>query len=295
MVLGPAPVALFAYRRLEHLQRTVASLAACPEASSTEVIAFSDGAKGEADAAEVAAVREFLRHVSGFADVTVVERTANLGLAGNVIDGVTRVLRDHERVIVLEDDMVVSPDFLAYMNQALDLYADEPRVVSIHGYVYPTEDRLPDYFFLRGADCWGWATWRRGWAVFEPDGASLLRGIEEAGLEKEFDLDGAFPYTAMLRDQIEGRTDSWAIRWYASAFLAGRLTLYPGRSLVVNIGLDGSGTNSLPDTTLGSAAGTMERLGLIPVEESSVARAAISRSLAGRRPVLERLRRWISR
>jgi hypothetical protein len=191
--------------------------------------------------------------------------------------------------------MVVSPDFLAYMNAGLALYAGDEQVVSIHGYVYPTRDALPDTFFLRGADCWGWATWRRGWAVFDPDGAALLARVEAAGLQRDFDLDGAFPYTAMLRDQVEGRTDSWAVRWYASAFLADKLTLYPGRSLVLNIGLDGTGTNSLPDDSLGDSVARMPHLVPVPVEESQAARAAIAGSLSRRRPVLERVRRWVSR
>lgn len=295
MAVDRAPVALFAYRRPEHLRRTLASLAACPEAPDTALVAFCDGAKGPDDTDDVAAVRRLLHEVGGFGSVSVVERDRNVGLAANVIDGVTSVLRDSPTVIVLEDDMVVSPDFLAYMNAGLALYAGDEQVVSIHGYVYPTRDALPDTFFLRGADCWGWATWRRGWAVFDPDGAALLARVEAAGLQRDFDLDGAFPYTAMLRDQVEGRTDSWAVRWYASAFLADKLTLYPGRSLVLNIGLDGTGTNSLPDDSLGDSVARMPHLVPVPVEESQAARAAIAGSLSRRRPVLERVRRWVSR
>lgn len=290
-----APVALFAYRRRDHLARTLDSLAACPQARDTDLYVFADGARGEADAEDVRHVRLLLNDVIGFRSVTVVPRDVNMGLAANVIDGVGRVLSEHDRIIVVEDDMVVSPDFLSYMNQGLTMYESEPRVVSIHGYVYPTRGHLPDTFFLRGADCWGWATWRRGWAAFDADGAALLRRIEDAGLEREFDFDGSFPYTSMLRDQVAGVTDSWAIRWYASAFLADLLTLYPGSSLVVNIGLDGSGTNSLPDTSLGTHTSRMQHLQRVPVEESREARTAIARGLAQRRPVLERVRRWISR
>lgn len=271
-----APVALFAYRRADHLERTLASLRLCPEAAETHVVVFSDGPKGPDDHVAVRAVREVLASVPGFASVRVVEREGNMGLARNVISGVSAVLDEWPEVIVLEDDMVVSPDFLAYMNEALELYADEPRVVSIHGYVYPTEDPLPDYFFLRGADCWGWATWRRGWAVFEEDGAGLLARLESAHLQREFDMEGSFPYTQMLKDQIAGRNDSWAVRWYASAFLAGGLTLYPGRSLVENIGLDGSGTHSEADAALVTVAHGMAPLNRIPVAESAVARRLIA-------------------
>ena len=288
-----APVALFAYRRADHLERTLASLRLCREAAETHVVVFSDGSKGPYDEAAVREVRDVLSSVTGFASVRVVEREGNVGLARNVIGGVSAVLEEWPEVIVLEDDMVVSPDFLAYMNQALDLYADEPRVISIHGYVYPTEDPLPDYFFLRGADCWGWATWRRGWASFDEDGASLLARLESAHLERDFDIDGSFPYTQMLRDQIAGRNDSWAVRWYASAFLADGLTLYPGNSLVENIGLDGSGTHSRSDTSLRTTVKRMAPLVAVPIEESQEGRRIISSSLRRGRSLRSRIRSWV--
>ena len=296
MPRDPAPVALFAYRRPDHLQRTIDSLAACPEATATHLDVFADGAKDTSDAEDVRAVRAGIAGITGFASVTAIERPENLGLAENVISGVTSVLHENERVIVVEDDMVVSPDFLAYMNQALDMYAHDQQVASIHGYVYATREALPDYFFLRGADCWGWATWRRGWALFEPDGQRLLDRLEATGSTREFDIDGAFPYSDMLRDQIAGRNDSWAVRWYASAFLAGALTLYPGRSLVANIGLDGSGTHFGDLPALVTTAGRMPPMSRIPIEESKQARGAIADALrpASRtQRVLGRLRRGV--
>jgi hypothetical protein len=294
-----APVALFAYRRPDHLGRTIEALLACSGADRTALTVFSDGAKGPADQSLVGEVRAMLARIDGFASVRVIERPANVGLARNVIAGVTQILQESERVIVLEDDMVVSPDFLTYMNDALEMYAEDSRVVSIHGYVYPTQELLPDYFFLRGADCWGWATWRRGWSVFDPDGSALLERLERAGSTDDFDFGGAFGYTQMLRDQVAGRVDSWAVRWYASAFLAGALTLYPGESLVENIGLDGSGTNSLGGRGLATSARRMKPLLPMPVEESSASRAVVARALRQQQPervtLLGRLRAKVTR
>src|SRR5262249_35869456 len=156
-------------------------------------------------------------------------RERNFGLAQSIVQGVSGTVAQHGRIIVLEDDMVTSPHFLTYMNQALDKYADEARVVSIHGYVYPVEQPLPETFFLPGADCWGWATWKRGWSCFNPDGQFLLNELKRQKLIRDFDFNGAFPYSEMLQAQIKGANDSWAVRWYASALLAGKLTLYPGR------------------------------------------------------------------
>jgi len=238
-----APVALFAYRRPAHVRRTLAALSANPEASDTHLIAFVDGPRtpGEADA--VTQTIAEIRRVTGFRQVTIHDRTANWGLSASIVHGVEQVLAEYPSVIVLEDDLEVSPSFLAYMNDGLRRFAESDEVVSIHGYVYPLRRPVPAAYVIRGADCWGWSTWRRGWQVYRSDGAALLAELHERGLERAFDFDGTFPYTAMLRAQVAGRIDSWAVRWYASAFLAGKVTVYPGRSLVRNIGQDGSGTH----------------------------------------------------
>jgi hypothetical protein len=132
------------------------------------------------------------------------------------------------------------------MNRALSLYENDERVISIHGYVYPVKEALPENFFLRGADCWGWATWKRGWDLFESRGEYLLEKIKKEKLEYSFNFDGSYNYLDLLKMQIRGKNDSWAIRWHASAFLHNKFTLYPGKSLVANIGFDGSGANCQP-------------------------------------------------
>lgn len=240
----PSPIALFVYHRKDMTRQTVDALKVNQYASQSDLLVFCDGPKSEENAAAVSQVKEYAHSITGFRSVTVVESSVNKGLARSIIEGTTAVLKDHETVIVLEDDMVTSPYFLKYMNEALDMYHDNSRVVSIHGYVYPIKQLLPQSFFLRGADCWGWATWRRGWALFEPDGIRLLKELEHRQLTRDFDYNDSYPFTQMLRDQIMGINDSWAIRWQASAFLNDCLTLYPGKSLVRNIGFDSSGTHS---------------------------------------------------
>lgn len=278
---------VFAFRRPDHLAACLASLAACEEAPQSPLVVFCDGPRGAEDEAAVQAVRDLAHAATGFASVEVVERPANLGLAASVIDGVTRVLAEHERVIVVEDDLEVSPDFLRYLNTGLDMYADDAAVASIHAFTVLTDEPLPDTYFLRGADCWGWATWRRGWALFDADGQSLLDRLRASGQTDEFDLGGAFAYTKMLEGQVAGRFDSWAIRWRASAFLADALTLYPGTSLVENIGQDGSGTHSVPTNSHASTRGRFPwPLQRIPVRETDAARDAVARSLARDRATL---------
>lgn len=239
---------------------------------------FSDGPRDATVEADVQAVRAYVATLSGFKSVQVVKRTENLGLATSIIRGVSEVLGQHDRVIVVEDDLVTSPHFLRYMNDALELYETEDRVVSIHAYVYPVTDRLPETFFLRGADCWGWATWRRGWQLFRADGETLLAELRQSGLSRLFDFEGSFGYMRMLEDQIAGLNDSWAIRWYASAFLRNKLTLYPGRSLVHNIGNDASGSH-LTDTSAYDVKPTAQPIPIrqVAVEDSAVARGAFER------------------
>ncbi|MFT3670014.1 MAG: hypothetical protein QM795_15915 [Pseudoxanthomonas sp.] len=154
------------------------------------------------------------------------------------------MLDHHEQIIVMEDDLVTSKYFLQYMNDGLDVYANEPRVASVHGWCFPhSVQNPPETFFLRGADCWGWGTWRRAWQYFEPDSGLLLKRLTAAGLGTAFDVGNRYPYMRMLLDQYEGRVNSWAIRWHASTFLENMYTLNPGRSLVHNIGIDSSGTH----------------------------------------------------
>jgi hypothetical protein len=265
---APAPIALFAYNRLWHTRKTVEALRANDGAAESDMVIYSDGPKRPEDAPKVEALRGYLKGITGFKSVTLVERAANLGLAQSIISGVTETLARTGRVIVLEDDMVTSPHFLRYMNEGLELYRDDPAVASITAYIYPVASPLPQSFFLKGADCWGWATWSRAWARFEPDGRKLLAELERGGLTREFDHGGAFPYTRMLRRQIQGKNDSWAIRWYASTFLAGMVSLYPGVSLLHNIGNDGEGTHARKtgkfDVRLAERSLSLERLPAVP-------------------------------
>ena len=288
---------MFAYNRLDHIRRTLEALRKNELATVSELYVFSDGPRSEADQEKVRAVRELIRTISGFHTVTIIEQEANRGLARSIIDGVTTVVEKHGQVIVLEDDMITSPYFLRYMNEALHMYRNDERVISIHGYIYPIETLLPETFFLKGADCWGWATWKRGWNLFEPDGLKLLHELRTRNLARRFDFDGTYGYTSMLESQVNGLNDSWAIRWYASAFLKDKVTLYPGRSLVCNIGVDASGTHcGAWDKFDAAISAEPVRVVRIPSEENRIARKAFKAFFRSLRPPLrQRIRSRITR
>ncbi len=292
-----APITLFVYNRPWHTWQTVEALLANAEALKSPLYIFSDAPKNAADEKAVNEVRQYIRGIDGFSTIYIIERKENYGLAKSIIDGVSKVCQEHGRIIVLEDDIVVSRYFLKFMNDALKLYEHDERVVSIAGYQYPIKTALPETFFLKGADCWGWATWKRGWDLFEAEGRVLLQELTQRNLTHRFDFDGTYPYTKMLKGQIRGKNNSWAIRWYASAFLKDKFTLYPGRSLVLNIGNDSTGTHcSTTSAFTGDISGAPVKVVLIPVEENLFAWQQISKFFQTVRPwmVIRIIRKLIS-
>jgi hypothetical protein len=238
-----APIALFTYNRKGHTKQTVEALSKNILAEQSDLIIFSDGQRSERDLPQVREVRAYLRGIEGFNSVRIIERERNYGLANNIIDGVTTIIREHGKLIVLEDDLLTSPFFLKFMNEGLDLYEQSKEVLSIHGYVYPVKSKLPDTFFLIDPGSLGWATWKDRWNNYEKSGTKLLQQLESKNLITEFNYDDTYPFIRMLKEQIAGKNNSWVIRWYAHALYHRQLTLYPGKSLVFHNGSDGSGTH----------------------------------------------------
>ena len=272
--MAPAPILLFCFNRPDHTRQTLAALAACAGAEQHELHVFLDGARSAADEPAVQAVAA-LFHDLPFRQVRLHAAPRNKGLYRSITEGVTQILKEHESVIVLEDDLVVHPAFLQYMETGLALYRDDARVGCIHGYAMPTTG-LPDYYFLRGGDCWGWATWRDRWQHFTPRPYELLgRLVRERKLEAYMNTQGAQSLLMLCRRAL-GRNQSWAILWHASLWLRGAHTLQPGRSLVTNIGFDGSGIHC--DVSDKFQAGLVDSYVpptlMVPVEEERYARRA---------------------
>lgn len=240
-----APIALFVFNRPWHTRQTVEALQNNILANESDLFIYADGAKYAKDQKKVQEVREYIKTVTGFKSVTVIERDRNLGLAASIISGITEIINTYGRIIVLEDDLITSRYFLQYMNEALSKYASIEKVMHIAGYMFPVKGAatLPDTFFYRNTSCWGWGTWKRAWDAFDQDAAKQLDKIRERGLMNEFDIIGTINCSGMLRDQANGKLDSWAIRWYASVFLQNGLCLHPAYSLVNNIGHDGTGVH----------------------------------------------------
>lgn len=237
-----SPIVLFAYKRLEHTKQTVSTLAQNHLAAESELICFCDGPRERADIPAVDAVRAYLKTVTDFKRVTVIEREKNYGLAASVISGVSDVLREHPNLIVLEDDMLTSPHFIRYMNDGLNKYERVKEVGTIQAYTLPVED-MPDFYFMLGADCWGWATWRDRWSLLQTDALDLLRKLYQRRELVRYDTNGAAGQLNILLGQLRGQVSSWHALWYATTFLHGKLALHPRESFIENIGADGSGTH----------------------------------------------------
>lgn len=247
-----APVVLFAYNRPDHLARTLAALRANTLAPGTLLYVYSDGPKSPADASGVAQVRDLARSLDGFASVRLIEREANMGLARSVIAGVSEVLGEHGRAVVLEDDLVTSPRFLEYMNTALVHYRDDPKVMSVTGYTFPERGlRIPpDYAFDAYShyrcSSWSWGTWADRWSLVDWDMTWYDALMDDERLQAAF-LRGGPDMLATVAQLRAGKIDAWAIRFCYAHAQNDMRCIYPVKSLVNNIGLDGSGRHCLPD------------------------------------------------
>ncbi|PMM04232.1 sugar transferase [Vibrio breoganii] len=236
-----APIIIFVYNRLSHTKQTIEALQKNQYAAQSDLFIYSDAPKNVDTEAQVQEVRNYISSVAGFRTIKIVERDINLGLAANIIDGVTEVVNQYGKIIVMEDDIVTSPAYLSFMNQALDLYEHDTKAWHISGWNYPIErDGLGDTFFWRVMNCWGWATWADRWQYFDKNPRRL---IETWNKQKRFhfDLDGSGIFWQQVTANASKEIDTWAIFWYASIYENSGLCLNPSHSFVKNIGNDGSG------------------------------------------------------
>ncbi|MFD0793246.1 sugar transferase [Mucilaginibacter litoreus] len=248
---SPAPIALFVYNRPQHTRDTLNYLQKNELAADSELYIFSDAAKTDKDIPAVEDVRKIAAAVTGFKAVHFIARQQNLGLANSIISGVTQLVYDYEKVIVFEDDLLSSPHTLSYFNNALEHYKHNTKVMHISAYMFPLEDEtLPETFFFRAAFSWGWATWAHAWKNFEPDIDKLMAQFDQKMIN-DFSIEGTMNFWKQMLDFKAGKNNSWAIRWYASIFLKNGLTLNPLKSLIHNIGHDGTGTHSNIENTYG--------------------------------------------
>lgn len=239
------PVIIFTYNRLDTLELVIKSLQKNTLVDETDLFIFSDFARKEKDIESVNRVRSFLNSVDGFRSVTIIERKENYGLAKNIIEGVTEIIDKYEKVIVLEDDLITSRNFLCYMNQALDFYENDERIFAISGYTgnLPSLEKLEDEGYLSyRPSSWGWATWKREWIKNDWKVKDFDAFIQNKNAIKTFNR-GGIDMTRMLKHCIEGKNHSWAIRWSYTMYKLDKYCFYPKISKIQNVGFGEEATN----------------------------------------------------
>jgi hypothetical protein len=239
------PIALFTFNRPEHTHRILSAVARCGRIDECRLFIYCDGPRNQAQSGSVQALRSVVRQWAPRLSAEVVERSHNLGLARSIVTGVTELTQQYGRVIVIEDDLVISPDFFDFMLQALDRYQDDAQIYQISGYMFPvSHPSRPDAFFLPLTTTWGWATWARAWSIFDWNATGWSKRFADPDARRRFDLDtDSRCYSTMLEQRLAGQNDSWGILWWYAVFNAGGLVLHPRLSLVWNGGFDGSGVH----------------------------------------------------
>jgi len=238
-----APIILFTYNRLKHTQQTIEALQKNKYAMESHIYIYSDAAKNEEGKEAVYAVRQYLRSITGFNKIEIIERNENWGLAKNIIDGVTKIVNKYGKIIVLEDDIITSENFLMYMNDALEIYQDEKKVMQISGNTYPVDKKdLPETFFTTIGQCWGWATWTDRWAYFKRNPEELVTNYDVNTIRK-FVESGVPSVWDQVHTNSEGKLYTWACFFHNTIFQQKGLVLNAKNSLAINIGFDGSGAH----------------------------------------------------
>ncbi|MBP5406290.1 glycosyltransferase [bacterium] len=253
-----APIILFVYNRPWHTRQTVEVLQKNDSATESELFIFADGPKTNATEEQkekIRQVREYIHKINGFKSITICEKETNQGLANSVIAGVTEIINKFGKAIVVEDDLVTSRYFLKFMNEALDFFENDERIFSVSGYTFPSKTmKIPtnykkDIYLSYRHGSWGWGTWIGRWNSVDWEVTDFKEFSENIELQKAFNRGGA-DMSGMLKAQMEGKIDSWAIRFDYSLFKQNKFNIRPVKSLVTNVGLDNSGTHTGADEKL---------------------------------------------
>lgn len=241
-----APISLFVYNRFNETQKTVEALCSNFLASESELYVFSDGPKNESDIEKVNAIRDYLLSVQGFKSVEIIESPINKGLANSIIEGVTMMLKKYNKVIVLEDDLISSPDFLNFMNESLAYYCDNTRIFNVSGFslnLPSLETYSKDYYLGYRASSWGWGTWKNRWDCIDWK-VTDFNHLKWNPIKFIQFMRGGSDMPLMLWKQMNGKIDSWAIRWCYHQFKNDLLTVFPSKTKIKSIGIGADATHT---------------------------------------------------
>lgn len=231
-----APIVLFTYKRLETLQKTISALISNSSATQTNLIIYSDGAKNEEDQIIIEKIRNYLKTITGFKSVRIIASNSNKGLAASIIHGVSEVMTEYHKAIVLEDDLITSTNFLDFMNQALEQYQNNPEILSISGYSPIIKDLSNnEIYYTQRASSWGWACWEDRWKEIDWEVKGYESFKKDKQAKKRFNAMGS-DMTLMMQRQMNGTLNSWAIRFCFHQFQNNLYSVHPASSKIQNVG-----------------------------------------------------------
>lgn len=239
-----SPICLFTYNRLDETKKTIQALQKNLQANESDLYIFSDGVKNKEEELKVNEVREFLKTVDGFKKIKIYESEVNQGLAVSIISGVSKIIKKHGSVIVLEDDLITSPNFLTFMNKGLCFYQNDDKIQSINGFSLYLKSCKKDVYFQSRTFSWGWATWEEKWRIEIFDKKRIREKLEiDKKAKEQLDKFMGRDFYKMLTDSLSGINNSWYVRWAYNHFESDTLAVYPSKSLVKNIGFSDEGTH----------------------------------------------------
>lgn len=242
-----APIILFTHKRIDSLKTSLVSLAACDLAAASDLIVYSDGPRNGAEDEKIKMVRNYLHSAAGFKSVTVIERAENLGVDYNLIGGLTEIAKTYEKFIVIEDDLIFAPNFLVFLNKALDFYQHHSQVLNISAFAYlnkiPANYSYDGYFTYRSWT-WGWASWGHKMADIDWEVKDYATFKKDRSQRVLFNKTGGSDLSKMLRETKEGVIRAWGIRMFYHQFKHQLLTLYPTTTKVTNIGFSADGSHT---------------------------------------------------
>lgn len=241
-----SPICLFVYNRPDETKKAITALQLNFLASKSDLYIFSDGPKNYKDSLNVKSVRDYISSVSGFKSITISSSEENKGLANSVIDGISKIIALSGKVIALEDDLITTPNFLNFMNQALDFYEKDKQVFSISGYssdLQSLSDYNKDYYVNYRASSWGWGTWIDRWSLVDWEVKTYPKFKYNIFEQIRF-MRGGSDLPRMLKMQMKGKINSWAIRWCYCQFLYNMITINASKSKLDNIGFNINATHN---------------------------------------------------
>lgn len=233
----------FGFDRPMHLERMLNSLEKNHESIDSDVYICIDGPADGTDLEMHSKTVEVAKKNWNFKSTKLILREKNLDCRTNIINTITELFKTNDRLIILEDDLVLGPNFLSYMNAALHKYLNKKEMWCINGYSYPQLNFKSGSSVSKYVSPWGWGTWSDRWEIFvneDYDKKNFISSLSEND-RKKFNVENLYDWEDIIVKNELGKISAWDAYWYQAVFMNKGFTLYPNKSHIRNEGFDGTG------------------------------------------------------